>query len=86
MRVRIDYIQARLLPCKSNSSQVDFELIRGLEKELAIEVRREEEFWEQKASISWLKSGDKNFAFFHATALQGRKRNLIMGLSGAMEI
>lgn len=41
---------------------------------------REEKFWEQKARVHWLKSGDKNTRFFHAATLQRRRKNKILKL------
>ncbi|KAF7116442.1 hypothetical protein RHSIM_Rhsim04G0089300 [Rhododendron simsii] len=40
----------------------------------------EEEYWKNKAKVSWLRLGDKNTAFFHAKIVQRRAANRINGL------
>ncbi|CAN1325525.1 LINE-1 reverse transcriptase homolog [Linum perenne] len=40
----------------------------------------EENYWAQRAGTTWLRLGDKNTKFFHASAVQRRKRNLISKL------
>ncbi|KAH1067085.1 hypothetical protein J1N35_032072 [Gossypium stocksii] len=34
-------------------------------------------YWEQRMRLNWLKFGDKNTTFFHSTATQRRRKNLI---------
>lgn len=43
----------------------------------------EEKYWEQRARVNWLKSGDQNTRFFHATTVQRRKRNKILKMKDA---
>ncbi|CAN1269326.1 LINE-1 retrotransposable element ORF2 protein [Linum perenne] len=40
----------------------------------------EEEYWSQRSRVSWLRLGDRNTSFFHASAVQRRKRNNITRL------
>ncbi|XP_015969290.1 uncharacterized protein LOC107492746 [Arachis duranensis] len=39
--------------------------------------KQEEKYWGQRSRLKWLKWGDKNTAFFHATTIQRRMRNRI---------
>ncbi|KAL4353918.1 hypothetical protein GQ457_06G009460 [Hibiscus cannabinus] len=49
--------------------------------ELKAEVSKlwesEEIYWHQRSRVDWLKYGDRNSKFFHATTLQNRRRNTI---------
>ncbi|XP_071905711.1 uncharacterized protein [Coffea arabica] len=47
-------------------------------RELALEC----EFWRQKAAIKWIKEGDVNTSFFHATVKQKRSSNFIARIRG----
>lgn len=59
---------------------VDAGLIRGKEIELRKEIANEEDYWRSKSRVEWLRSGDKNTAFFHAQVNQRRSNNKIQGL------
>lgn len=48
--------------------------------ELCSALREEELFWKQKSRATWLREGDKNTEFFHATTKQRRARNRITKL------
>ena len=43
-------------------------------------MMREEIMWNQRSRALWIKWGDRNTRFFHATANQRRKKNSIVGL------
>lgn len=45
--------------------------------ELCTMFRDEEIFWKQKSRNTWLRVGDQNTKFFHATTKQQRARNRI---------
>ncbi|RYR68791.1 hypothetical protein Ahy_A03g015257 [Arachis hypogaea] len=44
---------------------------------------QEEKYWAQRARVKWLKWGDRNTAFFHASTIQRRDRNRIDRLRDA---
>ncbi|XP_042511749.1 uncharacterized protein LOC122086898 [Macadamia integrifolia] len=45
---------------------------------LDLELANEEELWHQKSRQLWLKGGDKNTSFFHASTIQRRQMNRIL--------
>ena len=53
------------------------EKICELTKRLKDAYKRKELYWCQKARINWLKEGDNNTKFFHASVEGRRKRNKI---------
>ncbi|KAL0848127.1 hypothetical protein Bca101_021374 [Brassica carinata] len=54
-----------------------------LRKELSEEYYNEEIFWKQKSRLDWLKAGDMNTKFFHATTKNRRAQNHIHSLVDA---
>lgn len=42
--------------------------------------RQEESYWLMRSRISWLKGGNRNTKYFHATTIQRRQRNKISAL------
>ncbi|XP_072084658.1 uncharacterized protein [Arachis hypogaea] len=50
---------------------------RELKKQISELWKQEEKYWGQRSRLKWLKWGDKNTAFFHATIIQRRIRNRI---------
>ncbi|CAN1248712.1 hypothetical protein LINPERPRIM_LOCUS6851 [Linum perenne] len=56
------------------------EMEKRLEGELGRLWRQEELYWKQRAGIRWLKEGDKNMKFFHASTIQRRQKNRILKL------
>ena len=53
------------------------EKAHALKREVNTLLTREECMWRQRSRKKWLKWGDKNTSFFHHSATQRRRRNLI---------
>ncbi|KAA3486342.1 reverse transcriptase [Gossypium australe] len=57
--------------------------------QLNLEIDKDEQYWEQRARINWLRYGDKNTAYFHSQASSRRKKNTIQRMQndtgGVME-
>ena len=54
--------------------------INQLRKEINDLLDSEETIWQQRSKVLWYKEGDRNTKFFHAHALERRKKNSILGL------
>lgn len=71
-------IQLELYPIEANRAE--------LRKEIA-ELRRfqkvEEDYWKQKAGMTWFKEGDKNTKFFHPHVNRRRRKLLIHKIEDA---
>ncbi|KAH7863457.1 hypothetical protein Vadar_017734 [Vaccinium darrowii] len=57
--------------------------LQELRNLLRLEWDKEEMFWRQKSRINWLRQGDRNTSFFHASVLQRRARNRITGIENS---
>ncbi|KAL4291239.1 hypothetical protein GQ457_14G000340 [Hibiscus cannabinus] len=53
------------------------ELEIALKRDLEHVLEQEESLWFQRARTSWIQSGDRNTAFFHASVISRKKRNRI---------
>lgn len=42
--------------------------------------KQDEELWQQKSSIHWLKCGERNSSFFQFSMIQHRRNNIILSL------
>ncbi|KAL0009842.1 hypothetical protein SO802_004950 [Lithocarpus litseifolius] len=56
------------------------EEVQKLKTNINKALTREEIMWSQRSRAMWIKWGDRNMKFFHATASQRQKRNSILGL------
>ncbi|XP_072066788.1 uncharacterized protein [Arachis hypogaea] len=61
----------------SELTQEKQEKIQQIKENIAALWKQEEKYWRQRARLKWLKWGDKNTSFFHATTIQRRGRNRI---------
>ncbi|XP_072077905.1 uncharacterized protein [Arachis hypogaea] len=66
-------------------SEQQQERIKDLKVEISQLWKKEEKYWGQRARLKWLKFGDKNTSFFHATTIQRRDLNKIERLKDAEE-
>ena len=55
--------------------------IQGLKTEINEMMLREEMMWSQRSRALWIKCGDRNTMFFHATASNRQRKNRIEGLN-----
>ncbi|KAJ0230083.1 hypothetical protein HA466_0311140 [Hirschfeldia incana] len=60
-----------------SSASPDTELIENINFELRRAYLEEEQFWQQRSRIQWLKQGDRNTGFFHAATRTRRIINSI---------
>ncbi|XP_010436659.1 PREDICTED: uncharacterized protein LOC104720453 [Camelina sativa] len=81
----ISSLKTALHDAKMDDS-VSLEDIRGIERKLKEAYRDEEIYWQQKSRKFWLRVGDKNTSYFHASTKQRRVRNRIIGLFGANNV
>ncbi|KAL5826406.1 hypothetical protein ACOSQ4_018203 [Xanthoceras sorbifolium] len=61
---------------------LDVNRIRVVENNIDDLLGKFKVFWKQRSRADWLRAGDKNTKFFHARALERKKRNRIAGLMG----
>ena len=59
------------------------EEIQGLKKGINEMLFREEVMWNQRSRALWIKCGDRNTKFFHATANNRQRKNRIEGISNS---
>lgn len=58
--------------------QINGEEIKKIQEDIKRLWRQEELFWCQRSRVKWLKDGDRNSKFFHATTIQRRGNNLMI--------
>lgn len=61
------------------SHDADLEFIE-LRSKLDSLLAQEERFWRQRAKVFWMRDGDMNTKFFHATATSRKQKNKISKL------
>ncbi|CAA0834046.1 DNAse I-like superfamily protein, partial [Striga hermonthica] len=77
----ISKLHNELSEMRSDGKLIDWKRWDDTKKKLNEAYKLEEQHWEQKARITWLKHGDKNSRYFHAQTVQRRKRNTIVRLN-----
>ncbi|CAA7026829.1 unnamed protein product [Microthlaspi erraticum] len=76
---KIEELQRALEEVQNDDNSTQEELI-DITNKLKEAYRDEEEYWKQKSRNLWLKDGDLNTKFFHASTKQRRAANRIVGL------
>lgn len=69
--------------CQEHPSKGDLIAQRTcVQKDLNLILAQEESYWRQRSQIFWMREGDRNTRFFHATTSQRRQRNEVTNLRG----
>ncbi|CAA7020953.1 unnamed protein product [Microthlaspi erraticum] len=76
---KIEEIKNLLEQAQTNDNMTSEEVLQ-LKWDLCSAFRDEELYWKQKSRVTWLREGDMNTKFFHATTKQRRARNRITKL------
>ncbi|KAJ1397797.1 hypothetical protein SESBI_31589 [Sesbania bispinosa] len=75
----IPKLKAKLLQLQNAANKDDnLEEIKNNKKQLQALWQQEENYWGQRSRLKWIKWGDHNTKFFHATTVQRRGRNMIV--------
>ncbi|PPR95574.1 hypothetical protein GOBAR_AA25097 [Gossypium barbadense] len=78
---RTTELNAKLMKLNAGEISDDaLEEITAIKLDLNLEANKEEIFWEQRARVNWLQIGDRITSFFHRSASNRKKRNVIKGL------
>jgi hypothetical protein len=67
----------QLITHQTTHEGVDTNLLQKLKMELKNKQNEEDLYWRQRAKEDWMRYGDKNTRYFHASANQKKKANLI---------
>ncbi|XP_025679206.2 uncharacterized protein [Arachis hypogaea] len=76
--IEINKLKAELQKLQEANLNEEQQARRGqIKKKISQLWRQEEKYWGMRSRLKWLKWGDKNSSFFHATTIQRRKRNKV---------
>ncbi|MCH82709.1 endonuclease/exonuclease/phosphatase family protein [Trifolium medium] len=76
-RVEIEDCRKELEMLRTLENHVQGTRYEEVRKKMSLLLAQEETFWKQRAKIYWLREGDTNSRFFHATASAKKRRNEI---------
>ncbi|GAU36460.1 hypothetical protein TSUD_166260 [Trifolium subterraneum] len=76
-RVEIEECRNELDSLRNACTHEDSTRYDEVRRKMSMLLAQEEAFWKQRAKIYWLRDGDTNSRFFHATASARKKRNEI---------
>lgn len=80
LKSQLSYVQNKVF------SEDDFQKEKAIKEELEMALLREEMYQHQRSRLNWIKYGDKNTSFFHATVNQRRQRNQILKVKDNMGV
>jgi len=76
--IQLDQLRNQLTQITNSTDQTNMrEEYNRITEKLGTLWRQEEMYWGIRSRINWLKWGDQNTKFFHATTIQRRQRNKI---------
>lgn len=81
-RDAINECKRNLEELRSRSNEEGARLFNAKREVLTNLLVQEDHFWRHRAKVHWLKNGDLNTQFFHASAFVRRNRNHIKSLTG----
>jgi hypothetical protein len=66
---------------KNKSEETDGQFLKELQLTLKKLQEEDDLYWKQRAKVDWMRSGDQNTKFFHASANQKKKNKYIYSIS-----
>ena len=80
-RKDIDNCKTELELVRFKTDEASIRYFKELKIQLSHRLDQEAAYWRQRSKFYWLKDGDSNTRFFHATASGRKKKNEIAGLT-----
>jgi hypothetical protein len=85
IRREIDKCRRRMERVRVNVDSNNVNLFNALRKRISFLLVREDTFWRQRAKTHWIRDGDLNTKFFHASATSRRKVNRITSMKDSSD-